>query len=443
MVKKLNNTKKHVIESTDSHVEWSNTIELTYDIELMPESKKTLEQAADDMITGVTIGTIQTSEGTYTPKLHCLFGPNPSAYKGEVVRVQQTNERGAIVKVAFSPEVAQAKEMGFAGLFSVAAGDGLGTAYEMNKVRLVDIRLPQEVVEDFPGPKFGDEGIRNILKKENKDRALVALLLKPNTGQPSDHYARFAKEAALAGVDYLKEDELQFNHPVCPLLNRVRKILLALKEAEQITGQKVLYAPNITAGSQKQMIENAQRVVELGATAIMVNVMQVGLDSLCVLRKADLRVPIHVHRAGHDNYSRGNVGIDLNVLSKAFRLGGADLIHTGPVFGNLYDSESILQNVKTLVDDWFGLKKGLPILSRSARTIVQDSIDYLGTDSNISHPANIIFLVDKDVYQYADSQTGSIIEPTRRFVEIVKNAQANRGRTKQEILKKQGYTVFE
>lgn len=430
-------------EVSSGSVKWRNNVELTYDIELMPESQKSLQQAADDMITGVTIGTVQTSEGTYTPKMHCLFGPNAGAYKGEVTEVKPTSERGGIVKVAFSPEVAQVEDIGFAGLFSVAAGDGLGTAYEMKKARLIDMQLPEEVIRNFPGPKFGDSGVREFLQQGDFDRAIVSLLLKPNTGQPSEHYARFAKEAALAGVDYMKEDELQLNHPACPLADRVRKILDALTEAEQTTGQRAMYAPNITARSQQQMIDNARRVVELGASAVMINVMQVGLDSLRVLREAEVGVPIHIHRAGHDNYSRGEVGIDLNVLSKAFRLGGADLVHTGPVFGNLYDPEGIIRNVRALVDEWCGLKSAMPILSRSAKSIVQDSIDYLGTDPNIAHPANAIFLVDKDVYQEADPQTGNIVEPTRRFVEVVKHARVDRSRSKAEILKKQGYPVTE
>src|SRR3989344_5203137 len=111
------NLKDQTISQNIFNVNWKNTIELTYEIELMPESKKTLEQAADDMIIGVTIGTVQTSEGTYTPKLHCLFGPNPGAYKGEVAEVKQISKRGGIVKVAFPSEIAQTKEMGFAGLF--------------------------------------------------------------------------------------------------------------------------------------------------------------------------------------------------------------------------------------------------------------------------------------------------------------------------------------
>lgn len=430
------------VNSTDHECgpeKWSNDVELTYDVTLMPESKKTIEQAADDMITGVTIGTVQTSEGTYTPKLHCMFGPNAGAYKGDVLSVQKTGDRSGIVKVSFSPDVAQVEDIGFAGLFSVAAGDGLGTAYEMERVRLIDMKLPKEMTNVFPGPKFGDEGIREFLGKKDFDRAIVALLLKPNTGQPSEHYARFAKEGALAGVDYMKEDELQLNHPACPLADRVRKILQALMESEQTTGQRVMYAPNITAGSQQKMIDNARRVVELGVSAVMINVMQVGLDSLRVLREAEIGVPIHIHRAGHDNYSRGAVGVDLNVLSQAFRLGGADLIHTGPVFGNLYDPEGIIRNVRAVVGNGFDHKSAMPILSRSAVGIVQDSIDYLGTDSGIEHPANVMFLVDKDVYQDADPNTGSITEPARKFVDVVKGASVNRRRTKDEILKGQGY----
>lgn len=417
---------------------WRNNIELTYDIELASNSKKTLKQAADDMITGVTIGTAQTSEGNYTPKLHCLFGPNPGRYKGEVVTVKQLTAKSGVVKVSFCPEICQAREMGFAGFLSVAAGDGLGTAYEMSKVRLIDINLPKQVVSNFPGPKFGSKGIRRLLENKRPAKPLVALLLKPNTGQPTKHYAKFAKEAALAGVDYIKEDEMQFNLFTCPLIERVRKIVDCLKEAEKITHKKVMYAPNITSGSQKQMLKNAKKVVKLGATAVMINVMQMGLDSLRVLREADIGVPIHIHRSGHDNYTRGNIGISLKVLTKLFRLGGADLIHTGPVFGNLYDPDIILENVECLISNKFKLKKPLPILSRSAKGIVQDSIDYLSTDRLIKDPSNVMFLVDKDVYQDADPRTGSIIKPLKKFVSIVKNVKPGKNINKKNILKKQG-----
>jgi hypothetical protein len=81
----------------------------------------------------------------------------------------------------------------------------------------------------------------------------------------------------------------------------------------------------------------------------------------------------------------------------------------------------------------------LPILSRSARSIVQDSIDYLGTDPRIDSPADVIFLVDKEVYQDADPLTGSIEAAARAFVQEVKKARASRSRGKEDILAAQGF----
>lgn len=415
---------------------WSNDIQLRYSIRLMQGSGKSAAQAADDMITGVTIGTAQSSEGRYTPKTHCLYGPNPGFLKGEVANVSQREDGEYIVDVVFSDDISQVADQGFAGLMSVAAGDGLGTAYEMARVRLIDMQLPDHVVSAFPGPAFGSPGIRSWLGHESV-RPLVALLLKPNTGQPSEHYAEYARQAALAGVDYIKEDELQFNHPVCPLLDRTRKILSALQGVEDSTGHRTMYAPNVTGGSQAQMLANAEQVVELGASAVMINVMQVGLDSLRVLRDSNIGVPIHIHRTGHDNYSRGDVGVDLTVLSSLFRLGGADLIHTGPVFGNLFDPNSIVQNVLRITSPSVH-NPALPILSRSARSALQDSVDYLATDPSIEDPSDVMFLVDRDVYQDADSGTGAIQRAAREFVAVAQSVHPKGDRGRAQILANQG-----
>lgn len=415
---------------------WSNDIRLRYSIRLMPGSTKSPEQAADDMITGVTIGTAQSSQGRYTPKTHCLYGPHPGFLKGEVADVSPHGDGEYIVDVVFSDDISQVADRGFAGLMSVAAGDGLGTAYEMARIRLTDMHLPDHVVSAFPGPAFGSAGIRSWLRHESV-RPLVALLLKPNTGQPSEHYAEYARQAAFAGVDYIKEDELQFNHPACPLLDRTRKILDALKKVQDTNGHRTMYAPNITSGSQAQMLTNAEQVVELGASAVMINVMQVGLDSLRVLRNADIGVPIHIHRTGHDNYSRGDVGVDLTVLSSLFRLGGADLIHTGPVFGNLFDPDSIVQNVLRITSPSMH-RPALPILSRSARSALQDSVDYLATDASIEDPSNVMFLVDRDVYQDADPETGAIQRAAEEFVAAVHAVTPIADRGRDQILASQG-----
>ncbi len=416
-----------------------NDVELTYDIHLNPYSKRTLEEAADDMITGVTIGTIQTSEGNYTQKKHCGFGINPGYGKGEVLGIELTGEKSGIVKVAYAKEISQFEDVGFAGLMSVAAGDGFGTAYEMEKVRLVDLRLPIDILSKLKGPCFGITNIRQQVELMNMETSLTALLLKPNTGQPSEYYAKLSYEAVLAGINYIKEDELQFNHPACPLIERVPKIINSIKSGMDKTGRKVMYAPNVTAGSQQKIITNAKRSVELGASAVMLNAVQVGLDSLRVLREADIGVPIHVHRAGHDCFTRGSVGIDLFVLTKLFRLAGADIVHTGPVFGGLYDPKVVVKNIRALTEDLLGFPKCLPVLSRSSANIVQDSVDYIGTDKRIEHPANVMFLVDRDVYDRKDLSKGNIFSAASKFVKTVSNVRPNRTRLEKEILKSQGY----
>ncbi len=403
----------------------------------MSKSQKSLFEAAYDMITGVTIGTIQTSTGSYTPKIHCNLGLDPSREQGEVIDVESEDGVSGLVKVGFANSISQIEQIGFAGFFSVAAGDGLGTAYEMEKVRLVDVELPSEIVSKFKGPAFGSIGIRDILNRPKSNKPLAALLLKPNTGQPSEYYAELAKNAILAGFDYIKEDELQFNHPACPLQDRVKKIVKAINSASNTTGRKALYAPNITAGSQEQIIHNAKIVTDIGASGVMINVAQVGLDALRLLREADIGVPIHVHRSGHDCYTRGDVGISLNVLSKFYRLAGADLIHTGPIFGDLYSPESVLDNLKAVANDWCNIKKSLPILSRSATSIIQDSIDYIATDKDISEPGNVLFLVDKDVYENIGNFFEGFKDAAGKFINEVHKSYPNDCLTKLQILKKQ------
>jgi ribulose-bisphosphate carboxylase large chain len=416
---------------------WRNDIELTYEIELMDSSKKSIEEAVDNMLAGVTIGTIQTSAGNYTPKEQCMFGTIPGAFKGGIKEIKGISENRYRAIINFSSDISQTTEMGFAGLLSVAAGDGYGTAYEMKKIILKDIKMPENVLTDFPGPQFGDMYIRKKLGIENLNKPLTALLLKPNTGQITEHYARFAKEAAMGGINYIKEDELQFNHINCPLEERVVGILKVLEEVKQKNGRQILYAPNITAGSQKMIIENAKKVVDLGAEAVMINVMQVGLDTLRVLTEANIGVPIHIHRAGHDNFTRGDFGIDIYVLNKLFRLGGADLIHTGPVFGNLYNPDDVVKNIIALQNNSNGMKKSLPILSRSSIESLQDSINYIGTNKEVVNPGNVMFLVDKGVYDFADKKTGDITYGVEKFVEQVNNIIINRHISKNKILEAQ------
>ncbi|MFQ7474089.1 MAG: hypothetical protein ACLRLX_07780, partial [Anaerovoracaceae bacterium] len=47
-------------------------------------------------------------------------------------------------------------------------------------IRLIDVAFPKKFIEKFQGPKFGVEGMREVLGV--KDRPLLNAMIKPNIG---------------------------------------------------------------------------------------------------------------------------------------------------------------------------------------------------------------------------------------------------------------------
>ena len=84
----------------------------------------------------------------------------------------------------------------------------------------------------------------------------------------------------------------------------------------------------------------AERAVELGARAVMLNVFAQGLASLQLLRQADLGVPLFAHRVGAAMWMRdGDVGVSPAVVAELTRLCGADYVQVGSFTGKLFDRE--------------------------------------------------------------------------------------------------------
>src|ERR687887_349690 len=83
----------------------------------------------------------------------------------------------------------------------------------------------------------------------------------------------------------------------------------------------------------------AERAVELGATALMVNAFAQGLDALRVLREADLGVPLFAHRVGSAFWIRGPLGVAGTVVAELTRLCGADYVQVGSFSGRVFEDE--------------------------------------------------------------------------------------------------------
>lgn len=176
------------------------------------------------------------------------------AYQIEVPADAQ--ERHFILRIAYP--WANFGEPHFAMMLSTV----IGNISSSGKVKLLDLEFPDSFLKQMQGPKFGVAGIRKLLGVY--DRPLLNNMIKPCTGLSPEATASLAYEAAVGGVDVIKDDELISDPAHCPLVERVKKVMAALKRADEEKGEKTLYAFNIT-GRVEKLKENAYRALDAGA----------------------------------------------------------------------------------------------------------------------------------------------------------------------------------
>jgi len=184
------------------------------------------------------------------------------------------------------------------------------------RCRVLSLEVPDAA---FPGPAFPAEpGVS------------VGAILKPSLGLSVEEVAAIAALLARSGAALVKDDELLANPEWCPLEERVRAVAEAVPET-------IRYAPNVT-GPVDSLLVRAERAVDLGATALMLNVFAQGLDALRMLRDAELGVPIFAHRVGAALWMRGrSIGVAPAVVATLTRLCGADYVQAGSFSGRLAD----------------------------------------------------------------------------------------------------------
>ncbi|MCK6626054.1 MAG: RuBisCO large subunit C-terminal-like domain-containing protein [Anaerolineae bacterium] len=166
-------------------------------------------------------------------------------------------------------------------------------------IRVERLELPERLLQTFKGPRFGQSGLRALLQAYG--RPLLCTALKP-LGLPAKNLADLAGQFALGGIDLIKDDHGLANQPFHPFHERVRRCAEAVNAANQKTGYRCLYAPNITAPAQ-QIVERAYLAKEAGAGGLMIIPGLVGLDSLRLLAEDDgLGLPVISHPAYWGSY---------------------------------------------------------------------------------------------------------------------------------------------
>ncbi|RKN72423.1 2,3-diketo-5-methylthiopentyl-1-phosphate enolase [Paenibacillus ginsengarvi] len=203
------------------------------------------------------------------------------------------------------------------------------------KIKLIDLHFSPSFLSSFAGPKFGIGGIRELLGVQ--DRPLLMSIFKSVVGHDLEELGRQFYGQAAGGVDLIKDDEILFENPLTPIEKRVQTCMEAARRAETVTGQKLLYAVNIT-GPASKLAEQAKKAIAAGANALLFNVLAYGFDTLRELSAdPDISVPIAAHPAlSGAMYPSPHYGISASVLlGKLMRLCGADLVLFPSPYGSV------------------------------------------------------------------------------------------------------------
>jgi len=284
----------------------------------------------------------------------------------KLYKMEGAGESG-FVYIAFPLDLFDLETSGIANILSMVAGNLFGLS-ALKNVRLVDIEFPKSVVQHYRGPEFGIEGVRRLVGTTSSPRPHLGTIVKPKVGLNPEQTANVAYEAALGGVDFIKDDETLVNQSFCPLEERVTKVMDALDRAKSETGRNVLFAVNVT-GSPDKMVKLAESAIDNGANTLMLDIIILGLPTVeWFLSSYTFGVPIHMHRAMHAAFTRNpKHGISMLVISKIARMLGGDQLHTGTGAGKMGTSEERRLELKKIIDslrdEWFGLRSVFPVAS--------------------------------------------------------------------------------
>ena len=295
----------------------------------------------------------------------------------ERLRATVFQVKGNHIRVAYPLELFEPGNM--PNLLSSVAGNifGLGA---LRRLRLNDIHLPEALVRSFRGPRYGTEGVRRLLRVS--ERPLVGTIIKPSFGLRTEDHARVAYDAWVGGCDLVKDDENLSGQSFNRFEDRVVESLEMRDRAEEETGERKAYLPNVTAET-REMLRRAEFVEEHGGRYVMVDILTCGFSALQTLRERDLGLIIHAHRAGHAAFTKDpRHGISMRVIAKLARVVGVDQLHVGTAVGKMSEGrEEVTENAEALRGEMHGLKPVLPVASGGLHPrLVPPLMEILGHD---------------------------------------------------------------
>jgi ribulose-bisphosphate carboxylase large chain len=229
-----------------------------------------------------------------------------------------------------------------------------GNLFELQRfsgLRLLDIRLPTAFADRYPGPRFGVAGTRRLSGVATGP--LIGTIIKPSVGFDAQQTADLVQTLVEAGIDFIKDDELQADGSYCPFEDRARAVMRVVNDHAERTGKKAMVAFNIT-GDLDEMRRRHDLVLSLGGTCVMASLNSVGLVGMIELGRFS-QLPIHAHRNGWGAMSRAPLlGWSYVAWQKFWRLAGADHMHVNGLSNKFSEpDDSVIASARACLTPMF------------------------------------------------------------------------------------------
>ena len=319
--------------------------------------------------------TAESSIGTWT-KISTMNDEIAHKLKPHIFKMDK--EKG-LVHIAYPIELFEVGNM--SGILSSICGNILGMKI-LSSLRVCDIKFPKEVVEQYPGPAHGIEGIRKITNVY--DRPFTGTIVKPKVGLTSKQHAQVGYQAWSGidgqGLDIVKDDENLTSQSFNDFDTRMKLTFEMKDKAEKETRQKKLYLANITHSNFDEMMRRSDVVKSLGGEVCMLDVVTLGFGAVETYRRKNTGQIIHAHRAMHGAITRQpGFTISMLVLAKVYRMLGVDLLHVGTAGAGKMEGSAreVITIVKAIEQDsiesdeemealgqeWYGMKPVMAVAS--------------------------------------------------------------------------------
>jgi ribulose-bisphosphate carboxylase large chain len=371
-----------------------NFVELTYLIETAGDPEKLAHKIASDQSTGTFVrvpGETEELNNRVAARITALrtLPPvsEPSFPTDEPGPFKRAEADIAFPFDAIGTDLAALMTIAIGGVYSIKGFTG---------IRIIDMKLPPEFGEAWPGPQFGVGGSRKLTGVE--DRPIIGTIVKPALGLRPHETAALVKDVIDAGVDFVKDDEKLMSPAYSPLEGRMKAIMPLILDREQKTGKKVMYAWGISATDPDEMMRNHDIVLKHGGNCAVININSIGMGAMAFLRKRSGLV-LHAHRNGWDILTRHpGLGMDFKVWQQFWRLLGVDQFQINGIRVKYWEpDESFVASFKAITTPLFSKDDcPLPVVGsgqwggqapdtfeRTGRTI---DLMYLCGGGIVSHP---------------------------------------------------------